>query len=184
MASSSQEQKSFGRTVAEVTSAGELLDLERAHARAEYFHPLDSLVGGVAIRALGGERPFSGEGIVETGARGRVTTLRLEGLRDEERALLEELFSLEKQSSRGSWSLPETVPVKLGRLHFPAHLEQHSRFFHESVEVDSYRSVALAASPEALLAHVALEPLFSLLYEPFALRSGRAYSRFFSEEGN
>jgi len=73
------------------------------------------------------------------------------------------------------------VHAKLGRLHFPAHLEQHGRFFHESVEVDSYRSVALAASPEALLAYTALEPLFSSLYEPLALRSGRAFSPYYSE---
>jgi hypothetical protein len=32
-----------------------------------------------------------------------------------------------------------------------------------------------------MLAHTVLNPLFSSLYEPFALRSGRAYSRFFSE---
>lgn len=179
MASSDQGQDSFGRYAAQAASTGEFLRLERGHDRADDFLPLDSLIGGVALRALCGEKPFSVKGVDDTGARGRAATLHLEGLTGEERALLEELFSLEQQRSRGSWSLPETVPARLGRLHFPAHLQQHSRFFHESVEVDAYRSVALAASSEALLAHMVLDPLFSSLYEPFALRSGRAYSRFF-----
>src|SRR5215211_6557306 len=159
----------------QTVSAGELLELERARDRTKDFLPLDSLTGRVAIRALRGERPFSVEGVEETGVSGRTVTLRLKGLSGEKRLFLEELFPLEKHKARGSWSLPETVRVRVGRLHFPAHLQEHGRFFHESVETDSYQSVALAASPEALLAHAVLEPFFSSLYEPFTLRSGRAF---------
>jgi hypothetical protein len=72
-------------------------------------------------------------------------------------------------------SLPETVRVRLGRLHFPAHLQEHGRYFHESVETDYYRSVALAASPESLLTHAVLDPFFSSLYEPFMLRTDSAF---------
>jgi len=159
----------------QAASARELLELERARDRAKDFLPLDSLSGRVMIRALCGERPFSVKGVEETAASGRTVTLRLKGLSGEKRLFLEELFSLEKQKARGSWSLPETVRVRVGRLHFPAHLQHHGRFFHESVETDSYQEVALAASPEALLAHVIVEPFFSSLYEPFTLRSGRAF---------
>jgi len=155
--------------------ARELLELERARDRAKDFLPLDSLTGRIAIRTLCGERPFSVKGVDKNGASGRTATLRLKGLSGEKRLFLEELFSLEKQKSRGSWWLPETVRVRLGRLHFPAHLQEHGRYFHESVETDYYRLVALAASPEALLAHAVLEPFFSSLYEPFALRTDSAF---------
>ena len=128
----------------QAASARELLELERARDRAKDFLPLDSLTGRVAIRALCGERPFSVKGVEETGASGRTVTLHLKGLSSEKRLFLEELFSLEKQKARGSWWLPETVRVRVGRLHFPAHLQQHGRFFHNSVENDSYQSVALA----------------------------------------
>jgi len=184
VASTDQGRESFGQVAAQATSPGEFLELERAHDLADGFLPLDSVIGTVAIRALCGERPFSVDGASENGARGRAATLCLGGLTGEERALLEELFSLEKQRSRGSWSLPETVPVKLGRLHFAAYLRQHGRFFHESVEANTYQSVALAASPEAPLVHAVLNPFFFSLYEPFALRSGHAYSRFFYEGGH
>src|SRR5215218_9359043 len=159
----------------QTVSASELLELEHAYDRTKDFLPLASLTGRVAIRALRGERPFSVEGVEESGASGRTVTLRLKGLSGEERLFLEELFSLEKQKSRGSWSLPETVRIRLGRLHFPAHLQQHGRFFHDSVDIVSYRSVALIASPESLLAHAVLEPFFSSLYEPFALRTDSAF---------
>jgi hypothetical protein len=175
VASFGQGQESFGRLALQAASAGELLELERARDRAKDFLPLDSLIGRVAIRALCGERPFSVKGVDKNGAPGRTATLRLKGLSGEKRLFLEELFSLEKQKSRGSWSLPETVRVRLGRLHFPAHLQEHGRYFHESVETDYYRLVALAASPEALLAHVILDPFFSSLYEPFMLRTDSAF---------
>ena len=88
-----------------------------------------------------------------------------------------EAFSLEHQQARGSWSLPEKSSAKLGLLHFPAHLCAASRFFHEAVEGPPYVSVAAASSPEAVLAQTVMVPLFVSLYEPFALRSGRAMPR-------
>src|SRR5215212_9897447 len=102
----------------QTASAGELLKLEHAHDRTKSFSHLDSLSGRVAIGALRGERPFSVQELDETGTWGRIATLHLRDLSDEERSVLQELFSLEKQKSRGNWSLPETLPARLGRLHF------------------------------------------------------------------
>jgi hypothetical protein len=57
----------------------------------------------------------------------------------------------------------------------------YGRFFHESVESDGYWSISSEATPEALFAHTVMEPLFSSLYEPFALRSGRAFPPSFDD---
>ena len=171
------KEESFGRLAARAASPQALLDAEEAHGRAEGFAALDSLIGNLTLRALRGETLFSLEGVDEIGVAGRMVTLRLGGLSDEERKLLEDRFSLENQQARGTWSMPEKIAAGLGRLHFPYHLREHGRFFHESVESEAYGPVSTAASPEALLVHTVLDPLFSSLYEPFRLRSGRAFSR-------
>jgi hypothetical protein len=170
------KEESFGRLAARAASPQALLDAEEAHGRAEGFAALDSLIGRLTLRALRGETLFSVEDVDEIGVEGRMATLRLGGISDEERELLEDRFSLENQQARGTWSTPEKIAGGLGRLHFPYHVREHGRFFHTSVKSDAYGPVSTAASPEALLVHTVLEPLFSSLYEPFRLRSGRAFS--------
>jgi hypothetical protein len=170
------KEESFGRLATRAASPQALLDAEEAHGRAKGFAALDSLIGKLTFRALRGETLFSVEGVDEIGVAGRMATLRLGGLSSEERELLEDRFSLENQQARGNWSLPEKIGGGLGRLHFPHHLREHGRFFHESVESDANWPVSTAASPEALLVNSVLEPLFSSLYEPLRLRSGRAFS--------
>lgn len=174
-------EASFGRLALRATTPLELLEVEVAHERAEGFAALDSLVGQLALRSLRGEVPFRVEGENETRATGRPATLRLSVLTDEEERIVDDLFSLEKQQARGSWSSQAKINGRLGRLHFPHHLMEHGRFFHEAVESDSYRSVSAEASPEALLAHTVLDPMFSSLYEPFILRSGRAFPPSFDD---
>jgi hypothetical protein len=171
------KEETFGRLAARSASPQALLDAEEAHGRAESFAALDSLIGNLTLRALRGETHFSLEGVDEIGVAGRMVTLRLGGLSDEERELLEDRFSLEKQQARGTWSMPVKIGAGLRRLNFPYHLRDHGRFFHESVESEASGPVSTAASPEALLVNSVLEPLFSSLYEPFRLRSGRAFAR-------
>jgi hypothetical protein len=162
----------FGKLAAAAWSNGELLRLESEHGRAEGLYDLDRLVGGLAIRLLNGEMPFSLDGS-DPDPR-RMATLRLSGLSEEQERLVRDTFSLERQQARGSWSLPEKSSARLGLLHFPAHLRAADRFFHDAVEGPPYVSVATAASPEAVLAQTILVPLLASFYEPFALRSGRA----------
>lgn len=176
-----RREESFGRLASRATTPLELLEVEVAHERAEGFAALDSLVGQLALRSLRGEVPFRVEGENETRATGRPATLRLSVLTDEEERIVDDLFSLEKQQARGSWSSQAKINGRLGRLHFPHHLMEHGRFFHEAVESDSYRSVSAEASPEALLTHTVLDPMFSSLYEPFVLRSGRAFPPSFDD---
>lgn len=175
-----RKEESFGRLALETAAPLELLRAEAAHGRSKVFAALDALVGRFALRSLRGEIPFHVEG-EDTRATGRPATLRLSSLSDEERQVLDELFSLEKQQARGSWSSRVKIDGRLGRLHFPHHLMKHGRFFHESVESDTYRPVSAEASPEALLVHTVLDLMFSSLYEPFVLRSGRAFPPSFDD---
>jgi len=174
-------EEGFGRPASRATAPRELLEAEAAYGRAEGFAALDTLVGRLALRSLSGEVPFRVEGTDDTRGADRMATLRLSGLTEEESRMLDDLFSLEKQQARGSWSSRAKIDGRLGRLHFPHHLTEHGRFFHESVESDSYRSVSAEASPEALLAHTVLDPMFTSLYEPFVLRSGRAFPPSFDD---
>jgi hypothetical protein len=79
-----------------------LVEAEAAHGRAEGFAALDALIGRLALRSLSDEVPFRIEGTDETRSTGRMATIRLGGLDDEERLVLDESFSLEKQQARGS----------------------------------------------------------------------------------
>lgn len=176
----SRKEESFGKLVLETATPLELLEAETAYGRSEVFAALDALIGRLALRSLRGEIPFHVEG-EDTRATGRPATLRLSGLSDEERRVLDNLLSLEKQQTRGSWSSLAKFDGRLGRLHFPHHLTEHGRFFHESVESDTYRPVSAEASPEALFTHTVLDPMFSSLYEPFVLRSGRAFPPSFDD---
>ncbi len=175
-----RKEERFGRLALETAAPLELLRAEAAHGRSKVFAALDALVGRFALRSLRGEIPFHVEG-EDTRATGRPATLRLSSLSDEDRQVLDKLFSLEKQQARGSWSSRVKIDGRMGRLHFPHHLMKHGRFFHESVESDTYRPVSAEASPEALLAHTVLDPMFSSLYEPFVLRSGRAFPPSFDD---
>lgn len=176
-----RKEETFGRLALRATAPRELLEAEADHGRGEALAALDALVGRLALRSLRGETPFRAEGVEDARATGRPATLHLSGLNDVERRVLDDLFSLEKQRARGSWSSRTQIEGRLGRLHFPHHLMEHGRFFHESVESDAYRSVSAEASPEAPFAHTVLVPMFSSLYEPFVLRSGRAFPPSFDD---
>ena len=175
-----RKEESFGSLASRATMPLEFFEAEVVQGHAEGFVALDTLVGRLALRSLSGEVPFYVESD-DARATGRPATLHLRDLNDEERQVLGELFSIEKQQARGSWFSQAKIAGRLGHLHFPHHLIEHGRFFHESVESDSYRSVSAEASPEALLAHTVLDPMFSSLYEPFILRSGRAFPPAFDD---
>ncbi len=159
----------FGRRAAKASSAAELLELEREDGRAERFEMVDRLTGEILVAALRGERPLSTES-------GDLSILRLKGITPEQKELLEELFSLEKQQSRGTWSLAETVTAKVGIIHFAANLSQFGRFAHAAAADDRHR-ISLAGSPEAPYCNAVLEPLFEALYEPFGMRAGQAANK-------
>ena len=168
-------EASFGRLAQGATGPQELLETEAAHGRAERFAALDALVGRLAIRSLSGEVPFRIEGTEEALSTGRSATIRLGGLDDDERLVLDDQYSLDKQQARGSWSSQNKIAGRPGYLHFPHHLRTFGKFFHQSVESAGSWSISSEATSEALFAHTVMDPLFSSLYEPFTLRSGRAF---------
>lgn len=160
--------ESFGRRAASSGSVAELLKTEAEAERAERFIALDRFTGELVVAAMQGDRPIS----VEPGhprTQRHQGVLRVEGISPQQRGLIEERFSVEKQQSRGMWSLPETVTVKMGVAHFAANFGQFGRFAHTAIAEDLHK-VSLGGSPEALYYHAVLEPLFEALYEPFALR--------------
>src|SRR5215207_2347681 len=86
-------EASFGRLAQGATGPQELLETEAAHGRAERFAALDALVGRLAIRSLSGEVPFRIEGTEEALSTGRSATIRLGGLDDDERLVLDDQYS-------------------------------------------------------------------------------------------
>jgi len=110
-----RKQISFGRLAQGTTGPQELVEAEAAHGRAEGFAALDALIGRLALRSLSGEVPFRIEGADEARSTGRMATIRLGGLDDEERLVLDESFSLEKQQARGSWSSQAKITGRLQR---------------------------------------------------------------------
>lgn len=142
----------------------ELLDYEHEQGVAERFAKLDSLIGRVLVRTLRGERSLSGGG-----HRVHDPIFMLEGTTPTERELLDEFFSLERQRKRGAWWVPEQVRAMMGVINFPAILSERGRFAHSYATQERYVTTA-KNSPETVLIHAVLNPLFSALYEPFGLR--------------
>lgn len=160
---------SFGRRAAASGSVVEFLETETEHGCAERFVALDQLTGELVVAALRGDRPISVENSSHPRSQQHKGTLTVKGISPQQRELIEELFSIEKQQSRGTWSLPEAVTAKVGVAHFSANFDRFGRFAHSAIAEDRHK-VALAGSPETLYYHTVLEPLFEALYEPLALR--------------
>lgn len=158
----SEDVLSFGRQAASTMAPGELLALECAAARAEWFAPLDQLVGGILQRALRGER-------IVTVERGRQDTVTLRDLESAERALLDEHFSLERQQARGAWFLPEEATLRVGALNLPSYLKEYPRYA-MGTALEERAKVRLHDSADAVLIWALLQPLFERLLQPLELR--------------
>ena len=109
--------ESFGRRAADATSATQLLELELENGRAARFETLDLLTGEVFVVALRGGKPVTVGG-TETRRRGRPGTLRITGASAQQRAMLDENFSVERQQSRGAGKLHVTPHLALAEYHW------------------------------------------------------------------
>src|SRR5215208_7571887 len=101
--------ESFGRLARKAHSPTELLELEHTHGRYERFAEFDILVGEIFVRSLRGERLLVAASSDEIKDPWGNDVLHFEGITAQQRARLEESFSLNKQQSRGTWSLPDEV---------------------------------------------------------------------------
>lgn len=161
----SGESESFGRLISGVHSAAELLRLEEAEGKGrEMFADLDALVGRLLARSLRGER------VVELSQDDlyiyRVSAL---GLKPDERRMVDEWFALEKQQSRGTWTIPDKASLRAGFPNLLWSYKQTGRFGTASA-VEDRGPVKLESTPDAVFHWALLEGLFESLCLPFQLR--------------
>lgn len=140
-----------------------VVQLERDHPPAAELRRADVITDGLVIAALSGERVMS---LKEDKPHQALTLLTLAA---EDRAFLAASFSLASQQVRGAWFLPEEESVTAGLANLPHYFSRYPRFaigaaYSEGGKVD-FRS-----SPESLYFWAVLEPLFSTLFLPLALR--------------
>jgi hypothetical protein len=91
------------------------------------------------------------------------------GLDRRNETALKDIFSIEHQHSRGAWFLPEKVSIKTGLVNLPSTFAKYPRFA-TGLAWEERARVLLADSPAAVFLHVAVEPLFEQLFQPFELR--------------
>lgn len=159
-----QSSESFGRMCSRLTSASELLTLERAHGRGSTFPRLDSLVGRLLVNSLRGERilELSQDDLY-------VNHVTLPTLEAAERKLIDEWFAVEQQQARGTWSLPEKASLRAGYASLRWAYNRAGRFG-TNLAAEVRGPVKLATSPDAVFHWTILENLFELLCLPFELR--------------
>ena len=149
---------------AALSSARELLDLERSEGRAEPFAAVDALIGDVVIRALQAERVVESE-------RGRNTaTVSLAGLAPEAQETLLSQFSLEAQHAKGSWFIPEKVSLKTGLANLPWTFANYPRYASGIVWEEKASVLPSVVSRGSCCFWAVFQPLFEQLFAPFELR--------------
>jgi hypothetical protein len=151
------ENQLFGRRASTLPDSGSLIELEAREGKTALFADADALVGDVAVRALRGEPTVNAEPVSIVGLE-----RRLEGV-------LDDLFAVAKQHSRGAWFLPEEASLKVGLVNLPSTFARHPRFA-TGLAWEERARVLLADSPTAVLLWAVLEPLFQQLFVPFELR--------------
>lgn len=171
----SNEMDSFGRMTLQAPSVATLIDLEHREGRAERFAVLDSLIAGLLIRSLRGER-------IVTMTENEVyeNTVTINGLSSEQREFLSVSFGLEQQHSRGAWFVPEKVSLSAGAANFACFLMQGFRFPHALAALERGK-VLLKTSPDAIFLWSVLGPMFEKLLYPFEIR-GRLSGTVSSDE--
>jgi hypothetical protein len=164
----SNSPESFGRLISRAQSAAEVLELEREQGLANRFADLDTLVGRLLTRALGGER------IIELKQDELyVNRVFIIGLDEAERRLVDEWFAVEKQQSRGLWTLPQKASLSVG---FASLRWVYGRWgrFGTGLAMEEGGSVKLATTSDAVFYWGILDDLFYSLCLPFVLRGPQA----------
>lgn len=167
-----QGTETFGRLISRVQSAQELLELERAHgSRHSQFTEVDSLVGRLLVRSLGGER------IVTISQNDLyVNHISVHCLNDNERKVMNDWFSVVNQQSRGTWTIPDKTSLQAG-LTSLRYLYTQCDKFGTAMAVEERGPVKLASAPDVVFHWAILEPLFDSLCLPFHLRGPLAGER-------
>ena len=156
--------ETFGRIVTRSQSLAEILELERERNLTSRFADLDLLVGRLLTTGLSGER------VVELKQDELyVNRVFILGLNEAERELIDDWFAVEKQQSRGLWTLPEKASLRVG---FASLGWAYSRWgrFGTGFAMEDRGSVKLATTTDAVFYWGILDDLFNSLCIPFELR--------------
>lgn len=154
----------FGQLVRDTSSTIEFLALEQNHKRDEQFRQLDAVVGRLLVRCLNGARAIELERDEHY-----VRRLHIRGLSDKERAFIDDWFAVERQETRGTWSLPDKANLKVGWATLGWAYQQWGRFG-SSLSAEERGSVQLATTPDAVFYWSILEIFFNNLCLPFMMR--------------
>jgi hypothetical protein len=157
------ESESFGRRARAFPDPASLIELEAREGKAEMFADIDALLADVAVRALRGEAAVAVE-------RGRhADSVSIVSLDVALQTVLDYLFAVANQHSRGAWFLPEKTSLKAGLVNLPWTFARYPRFA-TGLAFEERARVLLADSPATVLVWTILEPLFEQLFVPFELR--------------
>jgi hypothetical protein len=164
----SDSPETFGRAICRAQSVAEVLELERAHGLASRFAELDPLVGRLLTKALGGERiiEFKQDELY-------VNRVFILGLAKAERRLVDEWFAVEKQQSRGLWTLPQKASLSVGYASLRWAYSRWGRFG-SGLAMEEGGLVKLATTPDAVFYWGILDDLFYSLCLPFVVRGPQA----------
>lgn len=161
------ENESFGRRASALSDPGLLIEREVREGKATLFAEVDALLADVVVRALRGEITVN----VEQGR--RMDSVSIVGLDRRLEDVLDNLFAMANQRSRGAWFLPEKIKLIAGMANLPSLFSMHPRFA-TGLAWDERGRFLLADSPASVFLWAVLVPLFDQLFLPFQLRGHMA----------
>lgn len=157
------EKEPFGRSICALSDPASLIEFEVRDGKAELFADVDRLITNVVLRALRGEAAVTVE-------RGRqADSVSIVSLDDALQTVLDDLFAVANQHSRGAWFLPEKTSLKAGLVNLPSTFARYPRFA-SGLAWEERARVILADCPPAVFVWAVLEPFFEQLFVPFELR--------------
>jgi hypothetical protein len=162
----SEVERTFGLELRSIASIEDGLALEATTDRGRQFLSVDSLLKELLESALQGVRVAK---LIRDDVRGAQVSILI--LKESSQDLLNEMFAVHRQQSRGAWYLPDSVSLKLGLANLVAHFQAQPRFALGIVS-EERASVALSTSPDVLCLWALVERFFDLL-SAGRRRSGR-----------
>lgn len=159
------DSERFGRRILGLPPEA-VLRLEKERSLDPALQIADSVTTKLVRAALAGERLIE---LQDGTPYDRVVFL---GLSEEDKSSLVGQFALEAQQQRGAWFLPEEARVSAGLANLGHYLTHYPRFA-VGCAYGGIGKVDFRHSPLSLFLWAVLEPLFSTLFRPFALRGPR-----------
>jgi hypothetical protein len=156
-------EHSFGARI-HGAAVAEILTRESNHSPAASFAPLDQLLSRLVHASLEGKRVAH---LREAGK--KYDVIELHDIDGTDAEYIVQMFDLAAQQARGAWFLPDEAAVRVGWANWPYHVAQHERFA-SAVAHQEIGKVRFGESSTGLFGWSVLEPLFDVLYRPFALR--------------